>query len=245
MESSTNELTASDSIGSAAETPHSTNKHAYTNGPRTITGLSRWAVFGLSAFMIAELAFVLISVLLIWLYLPTTIVPFSQAQLEMIDYFIIGVAVIQTVLFWFCVVLVGRVTFRAMKNLYTVGSKFPEMSPGWAVGWYFIPIANLWQPAKGMSQIYHGTYHAVGEATPSESRIAVWWTCWLITNFAANIALRIGGFDSAGTGVVTFSFDAISSLFGMASAWALIRLIKPIAEKQELLKHGGVAHVFD
>ena len=148
MESSTNELTASDSIGSAAESPHSTNKHAYANGPRTITGLSRWAVFGLSAFMIAELALVLISALLIWLYLPTTIVPFSQAHLEIIDYFIIAAAVIQTVLFWFCVVLVGRVTFRAMKNLYTVGSKFPEMSPGWAVGWYFIPSRICGNPLK-------------------------------------------------------------------------------------------------
>lgn len=221
------------------------SKHAFTDGPRSLKGLGRWAVFGLFAYMVSEFALVLTSLFLVWLYLPSTIVPFSQAQLEIVDYFIIAAGLIQMALFWFCVVLIARFTFRAMKNLYTVGSKFPEMSPGWAVGWYFIPIANLWQPAKGMSQIYNGTFHAVSEATPGESRIAIWWTCWLVTNFAANISFRISGLDGSGMGVASFSFDAASSLFGSFSAWALIRLVRPIAEKQELLKHGGVARVFD
>ena len=220
-------------------------KHAYEGGPRSLKGVSRWAVISLTAFMIAEFVFICISGFLIWLYLPSTVVPFSQSQLEMIDYFIIGAGIVQTALFWLSVIFVGRVTFRAMKNLHTVGSKHPEMSPGWAVGWYFVPIANLWQPAQGMSQIYNGTYDAVGEATPAGSRIAIWWTCWILTNISANVALRIGGLDNTGFGITSFSFDGISSFFGVLSAWALIRLIRPITEKQELLKHGGVAHVFD
>lgn len=220
-------------------------KHAYKDGPRSLLGLSKLAVHGLIGFMCLEFVFLLISVFLIWLYLPTTNVPFTQSQLQTIYMLIVWAGLTNMAVFWFCVIFVGRVTFRAMKNLHTIGSKFPEMSPGWSVGWYFIPFANLWQPAKGMSQIYNGTYHAVGEALPTGGRLPLWWTCWLITNITANLSLRIGGFDSGGIGIVSFSFDAISSLFGCLCAWALIRLINPIAERQELLKHGKVAHVFD
>jgi len=245
MDVKTDESVASNLSQSTVEAAPGANKHAYLEGPRSVSGLSRWAVYGLFAFMIAEFIWILISALLIWLYMPSTIIPFSQEQLVMIDYFIIAMGLIHTALFWMTVMFVARVTYRAMRNLHTIGSKFPEMSPAWAVGWYFIPIANLWQPAKGMSQIYNGTFAAVGETVPGESRIAIWWTCWLLGNIIANVAIRISGFDNMGAGIPSFSFDIASSVFGALSAWALIRLIRPIAEKQELLKHGGVARVFD
>ncbi|MEO1323410.1 MAG: DUF4328 domain-containing protein [Pseudomonadota bacterium] len=222
-----------------------THKHAFIDGPRSVTGLSRWAVYLLAAFIFAELIWCLVSSLLIWLYLPSTVVPFTQTQLASIDNFIVVSGLIHTLLFWSAAILVMRFTFRAMKNLHTIGSNFAEMSPAWAVGWYFVPFANLWQPAKGMSQIYNGTFTAVGESLPGESRIAIWWTFWVISNIATNISMRISGFDNMGAGVASFSFDLASSLFGLLSAWALIRLIRPTAEKQELLKHGSFAQVFD
>ncbi|MEM9573497.1 MAG: DUF4328 domain-containing protein [Pseudomonadota bacterium] len=245
MEATTEKSVASDLSNSVAEAARDVSKHAYLEGPRSVIGLSRWAVYGLSAFMIAEFIWIAISAFLIWLFLPSTIAPFSQEQSVIIDYFIAAMGLIHSALFWFSVVLVSRVTYRAMRNLHTFGSKFVEMSPGWAVGWYFVPIANLWQPAKGMSQIYNGTFAAVGESVPGESRIAIWWTCWILSNITANISLRISGFDNMDADIPSFSFDVASSVFGFVSAWALIRLIRPIAEKQELLKHGSFAQVFD
>lgn len=245
MEATTDESGATDRSRSVPEAASGVNKHAYLEGPRSVIGLSRWAVYGLSAFMIAEFIWIAISAFLIWLFLPSTVAPFSQEQSVIIDYFIAAMGLLHSALFWFSAVLVLRVTYRAIKNLHTLGSKFVEMSPGWAVGWYFIPIANLWQPAKGMSQIYNGTFAAVGEPVPGESRIAIWWTCWILSNIAANISFRISGFDNMGAGIPSFSFDVGSSVFGVLSAWALIRLIRPIAEKQELFKHGGIAQVFD
>ena len=220
--------------------------HGFQDGPKPLTGLYRWAGWGLRAYMVAELALFAISLFLIWLYLPSTVVPFSNDQLGAIDIGIVAVGLAQLVLFWVCVILVGRVTYRAMKNLHTMHSTFPDMSPGWAVGWYFIPIANLFQPARGMSQIYHGTFAAVGEPVPSQSRIGIWWTCWLLTNFTANIAFRLaGGWETDTFGIESFSFDAASALFGALAAWSLMRLLRPISIKQDLFKHGGVAQVFD
>ncbi|MEM6556080.1 MAG: DUF4328 domain-containing protein [Pseudomonadota bacterium] len=246
MEFGENGAVISNTDEELSRTNDTSNPHAFENGPRSLTGLFNWARAGLLGFIAAELLLVFAALFLIWWYLPSTNVQFSTPQLVVISWTITIFGIVQTVLFWFCVLLVSRFTYRAMKNLYTVGSSFPEMSPGWAVGWYFIPIANLWQPAKGMSQIYHGSHHSIGEPVPSESRIALWWTCWILTNILANISVRTaGGFSNMTPGIVSFSFDAASSLTGALSAVFLLRLMTPIARRQELFKHGGVANVFD
>lgn len=223
--------------------------YAFPDGPRSLSGLFRWAVFGLTGYMIVELFSGISLAFLIWLYLPSTVVPFDNETLEMMDLFIVGVSLSQFVLFWACAIIVARMTYRALRNLFTVGSDIAEMSPGWAVGWYFIPFASLFKPVEGMSQIVHGTLKAVGEKPFVPTAISLWWTCWLLTNILATISGQIVGFSGesidAWTHVTALCFDAASSIFGILSAWALLRVWRPTAHRQELLKHGGVAHVFD
>ena len=225
------------------------NIHAFPDGPRSLAGLYPWVVYALTGYMIVELFGVAISAFLVWLYLPSTIVPFDLATLETIDLFILTITIAQFVLFVVGAVLVARITFRAMRNLYTVGSDIVEMSPGWTVGWYFIPIANWFKPVEGVSQIMHGTRKAIGEKPFVATSIPLWWTFWLLTNLLATIANQIARISGAGidatTQITAFSFDGASSLFGILSAWALMRVLKPIVQKQESFKHGGVAHVFD
>ena len=223
-----------------------TRPHDYPNGPRDLHGLFRWLAGGLKAYMIAELALTLVSIFLAWLYMPTTVAPFTYEQLEMADYGIMGVTLFQITTYIFCVFMTCRVTYRAMRNLHTVNSDEAQMSPGWAVGWYFIPFANFWQPANGMSQIYHGTHKAVGEKSRSSSPIPAWWTMWLISNFSANISMRMsGGFAGGSYSTTTFIIDGISSVTAIITAYLFLRLLRRVNERQKLLKHGGVATVFD
>lgn len=223
--------------------------HVFADGPRSLAGLFQWITFGLRAYMIVELLTLVAIFFLIWLYLPTTIVPFDLATLERIDTLIMLITIAQLVLFWGCAVVVGRCTYRAMRNLYTVGSKHAEMAPGWTVGWYIIPIASLFKPAEGMSQIVHGTRSAVGNLASTRSGIPLWWTCWILTNITQTIAGQIvriaGDAIDPSTQMIAFAFEAASSTFGILSAWALMRVLRPVVRDQELLKHGGVAHVFD
>ena len=43
---------------------------------------------------------------------------------------------------------------RASKNLWALGASKQKFSPGWAVGWWFIPIAWLWQPYRVTAEIW-------------------------------------------------------------------------------------------
>lgn len=223
--------------------------HAYVDGPRSLIGLFYYAAIGLTAYMIVELLMLLAVGFLVWLYVPSTSVPFEMSTLEQIDLAITLVGIAQLVVFWVCAFLIARCTFRAMRNLYTINSKHAEMSPGWTVGWYFIPIASLFKPAEGMSQIVRGTKHAVGNSKVTRTGIPLWWTFWLLTNVTQTVASQImrfsGGSIDSTTQITALSFDGASSLFGILSAWALMRVLRPVVEDHEDIRHGGVAHVFD
>lgn len=135
---------------------------------------------------------------------------------------------------------VARFTYRAQKNLFTVGSPHAKMSPGWTVGWYFIPVASLWQPVIGMSQIWRGTHVAVGEKPPAGSPVPVWWGCWLAMNVPDWFTVVWP--DSL---VMQFALAAAGTLLGILASLALMRILSHVADRQELLLRGGVATVFD
>ena len=67
------------------------------------------------------------------------------------------------------------------------------ISPGWAVGWYFVPFANLVKPYQGMKEAWMASHFRDnwhGEPTPA--LLVWWWGLWLVTNILANISFRIG-----------------------------------------------------
>src|ERR1700754_3506800 len=43
---------------------------------------------------------------------------------------------------------------RANRNARALGAVGMRFSPGWAVGWFFVPIANLWKPYQAMKEIW-------------------------------------------------------------------------------------------
>lgn len=136
-------------------------------------------------------------------------------------------------------IIVGKFSFRAMKNLFTLGSPHTEMPPGWTIGWYFVPIASLWQPVMGMNQIYKGSFAAVGEK-PRGAPLGTWWGGWLLMGvpewFMAVWA------DSY---VAQFALSCATAAFACATALTLRLIIGRVAECQALFERGGVATVFE
>ena len=57
---------------------------------------------------------------------------------------------------------------RAYKNLYSFGSLGLRFSPGWSIGWFFVPIASLFRPYQVMSEIGSNS-----EADPTSANLGV------------------------------------------------------------------------
>jgi len=152
---------------------------------------------------------------------------------ELYVYGALGSGIGYTIAFIASVVFVCLWTYRAMKNLHLIGSEDAEMSPGWAVGWYFIPFASLWMPLKGMNQIWRGSHREAKLPHDLPAQIAIWWVIWVVTNIAANISIRLGGWDGSGEEYqASLYIDLATTLPSIVCALLLIWICKRVTEVQ-------------
>jgi hypothetical protein len=82
--------------------------------------------------------------------------------------------------------------YRANVQARRMGALGMKFTPGWSVGWYFIPFANLWKPYQAMREIWLAS--ANPENWNNELRLAIlpwWWTVWIVSNFASNASFRL------------------------------------------------------
>jgi hypothetical protein len=88
-------------------------------------------------------------------------------------------------------VVFGRWIVLAHRNLPALGAQYLEYRPGWAVGWFFIPIANLWKPFQAMRSLWRYS-HSVQQPDLQDSTwvLPVWWTLWLVSSFLGNYLMR-------------------------------------------------------
>jgi len=148
------------------------------------------------------------------------------------------VALAERVVFFICVFLVCRFSYRAMKNLYTVRSALPDMSPGATVYWYFVPIAFWFMPVQGMSQIYHGSMAETGRPGAS-GLVSYWWTAWVLSVIGSTVAN-----SSLAPLSVTYPALTAAMVFSVIAALCLHRLVGRITEAQKSILQSGAAQVF-
>lgn len=83
---------------------------------------------------------------------------------------------------------------RAYKNLRTLNpANRLDNSPGWAVGSFFIPFANLFFPYRIVKEIWQKSWPADETLLYAPSRPAtfpLWWAFWLLASVCGNISGR-------------------------------------------------------
>ena len=132
------------------------------------------------------------------------------------------------------VVLVTMWIHCAHANLREIGMEGLEFTPGWAVGWYFIPIANLIKPYQAMRELWNASFgESDGYANEAPPLVKLWWGCWIVCNILSNVS-EIFAPDDASAEMARFSalISGVSSLLLIACAVQLHRLISSITEAQ-------------
>ena len=92
-------------------------------------------------------------------------------------------------------------TRRATCNVAALGAESPTFSPGWAVGWWFIPFANWVQPLRVLNQAWRAADPAAvaqgGQAWRSARLtplLPIWWIGYQLVSFGWSIA--VGSLDA-------------------------------------------------
>ncbi len=90
------------------------------------------------------------------------------------------------------IIIFGMWIYRAAANVVAAGVSGFDYTPGWAVGWYFIPFANLFKPFAAMRQIWNASFGGSGQyLDDGNTLLTAWWAMWLISNIASNISFRM------------------------------------------------------
>jgi hypothetical protein len=131
------------------------------------------------------------------------------------------------------VVAVAMWIHRAHANLREAGVDGLEFTPGWAVGWYFVPFANLVKPFQAMRELWtasHSEYDAFGAVAPAE--IKVWWGCWIVGNILSNASARVTA-EAGPTGLMVGNLvGAAGTVLTVAAAVLLLKIIQTVYAAQ-------------
>ena len=102
----------------------------------------------------------------------------TEAEAETIDQWIMLVVGIDAL-----VLLVGAVAFlvwlyRVRSNLPALGATDLRWSPGWAIGWWFVPFANLYFPFKVVKEVWQASGaddDPVARPDAETPEVLLWW----------------------------------------------------------------------
>lgn len=139
-------------------------------------------------------------------------------------------ALIPTIVLW----LIWQ--YRHAKNAQALGAR--GLGPGWAIGGWFIPVANL---VLGPLQLSQSAKASDPDAPPGQGTlpavVVLWWVLFALQSVLSAVAGV--GFDDEGSGfgdVEEFQaadrLGAVGSLIAVAAAVAAILVVRRLSDRQ-------------
>ena len=81
--------------------------------------------------------------------------------------------------------------YKAAKFYSNVGATGLKFTPGWTVGWFCIPILNIWKPYQAVRQLYQvATDWRNWQSIPVPNIFRLWWGLWLFSNAVGQMLFR-------------------------------------------------------
>jgi hypothetical protein len=112
--------------------------------------------------------------------------------------------------------------YNAACNARAFGAKGLQITPGWAVGWYFIPVMCLFKPFQGMAEIWEASVSpASWQAQRTPGLLRVWWGAWLLTNLVGAVVSR---FDGLRLQALAAAFDVVAVVLFLTIVWRVTQM---------------------
>ena len=131
---------------------------------------------------------------------------------------------------------------RVVANNFALGERGLRFTPGWAVGWWFVPIASFVRPFQVMSEAWRASDPRYVRSTQDTRRhvgiavIVLWWPVFLLGNLVERFTTLSGNSNS--NTLETFHTNAVVGIVAVAlelfAAGLVMWLILRISRRQEL-----------
>ena len=127
--------------------------------------------------------------------------------------------------------------YRASNNLESLGAHGQRFSPGWAVGWWFVPIMLLFRPYQVTAEIWRGSTDTQllssdgWQDRPVSPLLALWWWIWIVARIA-NLVLNVAEIPDDGVSDFLIIW-VLSDVLWISAAVLAIVIVYRISRAQE------------
>jgi len=131
--------------------------------------------------------------------------------------------------------------YRAYSNLTPLQVQNQSYTPGWAVGWWFIPIASLWMPYLVVKELWEKSDPLVHEETEYWHRSYIptlfrcWWALWVCSGMVGLIYFAYASMINTGDSAfqITTKTLMLVKLFTIGAGFLCIKIVSGINKRQE------------
>jgi Domain of unknown function (DUF4328) len=143
------------------------------------------------------------------------------------------IGTIDSLLSLILVVLFSVWVYRANANARALGAQGMRFSSGWAVGWFFVPIMNLFRPYQVVREIWKASDPEVSsqwDQLQTPGLVKAWWATLLVSWIGIHLTN-----PSITHGLVTvlMAASAINLLAHVGSCILALLLVRCIHRRQE------------
>lgn len=131
--------------------------------------------------------------------------------------------------------------YRANLNARALGALNMRFTPGWCVGWFFIPIMNLFRPYQATREIWLASEPTFDSANrerwkrgASSPILPLWWTLWIGSGFLGQLSFRLSlRADDLPALLASSRITLISDFVDLCLAIVALMLVRAIQRRQE------------
>ncbi|MFT3725475.1 MAG: DUF4328 domain-containing protein [Hyphomonadaceae bacterium] len=119
----------------------------------------------------------------------------------------------------YCIVTYCMFVHRAASNIENASAKGLSVTPGWAVGWSFIPFVNLFKIYQIMREIWTASADPKRGVRGGSAILAIWWICYVTGNIVSQTAGRMA--DSALRSATPY-LDELKTVFWLQAGGSVL-----------------------
>lgn len=163
---------------------------------------------------------------------------YTQAEADANDSRYSAIARLQLVAF----VLTGIVwlfwLYRAYSTLTVLGTRKSRFTPGWAVGYWFIPFVNLVRPYQIVVDLWlrSASLNATDsvEHLPRPALVGWWWAVYLLTGAAGRLYASFSRLAESVSQLITVTdIGMVGDAIGIVAAVLAIGIVRKIDRLQQ------------
>ncbi len=126
---------------------------------------------------------------------------------------------------------------RANLNCNGFGVQGMKFTPGWSIGYYFIPILSLYRPYQAMKEIWKVSTNPVDWQNETGSPLlGWWWAMWLIAGILGQASFRMAmRADTISSLKASTIVSIISGIINIPLYIIAVTLVSAVYARQENL----------